>query len=118
MRATRVAAEACKAIFAVCVMATMPSCGQRATSSGAICTHICVYSHCSAWRFGVDIFAWDGVNSVTKLSGHPGDAHEQEQTLRPQARSLAEDQDILEFHGCKCNTRRIVGLWMAGSIDL
>jgi hypothetical protein len=33
-------------------------------------------------------------------------------------RTLAEDQDILEFHGCKCNTRRIVGLWMAGSIDL
>jgi hypothetical protein len=30
----------------------------------------------------------------------------------------AEDQDILEFHGCKCNTRRIVGIWMAGSIDL
>jgi hypothetical protein len=23
----------------------------------------------------------------------------------------AEDHDILEFHGCKCNTRRIVGLW-------
>jgi hypothetical protein len=33
--------------------------------------------------------------------------------LRP-----AEDQYILEFHGCKCNTPRIVGLWMAGSIDL
>jgi len=25
----------------------------------------------------------------------------------------AEDQDILEFHGCTCNMRRIVDLWVA-----